>query len=327
MIDNPFLSDTYQNIWIDHFAKDSKIKQVDVVDGLNFCKASWLPLFVNCGKNMTNGITYHFSDNESLVKNSTLLIFDVPSYHSVVLESDKYRLKKIPQYAGHLLNIKEYDSMNSFLGNRFNAKSRSKFRGYFNKLEKNHEVDYEVLDEKIEYQDYLEVMKAFKKLLETRFDDLGLENDILLKWPFYLELVYPMLKEKKAILNLIRVDGEIGAISLAFLSKDSVIGAIKAFDISYKNYSLGVLELMKLIEWSIDNGFDTFDFSKGDQDYKKRFTSGSYVFDCHVIYDSKNLVSYVTANMVIMSYTFKQYLREKGFNTWYWKLKHKLKLN
>ncbi|PNQ73022.1 hypothetical protein C1T31_08485 [Hanstruepera neustonica] len=325
MIDNPFTSSTYQKIWINHFMINKSIRSVGLIDSLNFYKTSWMPLYVNCGRNMTNGITYRFFNNGSLIKNSAVLIFDVPSFHLVELQNQSYRLKKIAQYSGHLLNLKNYDSINAFLKNHFNAKSRGKFRGYFNKLEKDHEVEYEVLGADVLYDTYMEIMQEFKVLLETRFDDLGVENDILTKWAFYMDLVYPMLQEKKAILNVIRVDGKVGAISLAFLSKDSVIGAIKAFDITFGKYSLGVLELIKLLEWSIDNGYDIFDFSKGDQDYKKRFATDSYIFDCHIIYDSKNFKSLMIANGVSTFYKFKQYLRKKNFNKRYWKLKHRLR--
>lgn len=327
MVNNPFISKTYQKIWIDHFKKDNLVKQLDFLEGLNFYKVSGIPLYVNCGKNMTNGITYHFSESNSFFSKNVFLIFDVPNYHSVQLSNNRFRLKKIPQYSGHLLNLENFNSFDSFFSKHFNSKSRSKFRGYFNKLEKYHVVNYEVLGDSITHEFYLEVMQEFKDLLEIRFDDLGVENDILTKWSFYLELVYAMIKDKKAILNLIRVDGKIGAISLAFLSNNSVIGAIKAFDIKYRKYSLGVLELVKLIEWTIDNDFDVFDFSKGDQDYKKRFASDRYLFECHVVYDTRSIKSLAIANILVAFYKFKQYLREKNLNTWYWKLKHKLKLN
>ena len=152
---------------------------------------------------------------------------------------------------------------------------------------------------------------------------MKLENDILLKWAFYKDLIYKMLKEEKAILNLIIIDNNISAMSLAFLSKKSVIGAIKAFDISYKNYSLGVIELLKLVEWSITNGYEIFDFSKGNQDYKKRFASNTYTYENHIVYNTKRINSVFLAHFYKLIFTMKQFMRELNINSLYWKFLHK----
>lgn len=321
---NPFISDTYQDVWKKHFIDNKIVTSFNCITQLKFFKNNWFPLFINFGRNMTNGITYQLANDVDVLKNKVLLIYDVPSYHQIKIDDPRIRLKKIKQYKGYSLDIEAYEDIDFFLKQKFNSKSRGKFRNYFNKLEKNHSVSYNVYDERVSYETYLDIMLQFKLLLENRFDDLGLENDILMKWSFYHDLTYQMLKEKRAILNTICIDDKIGAISLAFISESSIIGAVKAFDINYKSYSLGVLELLKLLEWSIKSNYKVFDFSKGNQAYKKRFIDQSYLFDVHIVYDSKSIRAKLIAYTLSNYFKFKQFLREKNLNTWYWKLRHKL---
>ena len=56
--------------------------------------------------------------------------------------------------------------------------------------------------------------------------------------------------------------------------------------------------MMKLIAYCIDNNIPTFDFSKGDQDYKTKFISDYYHFDCHVLYDSKSIIATLIATII-----------------------------
>lgn len=327
MLNNPFISKTYQNIWFKHYGKNKELLYFDGLNNLAFYKKSWLALYANVGENMTNGVTYKISNSLDSIKNKVLLIYDVPSYYDITFIENNIRLKRISQYSGYLINLNKFDSVDSFLEKSFNKKSRSKFRGYFNKLNKNHQVEYEVMGKDLTHDTYLEVMEAFKNLLDERFDYLGLENDILNKWPFYLDVTYSMITEGKAMFSLLKIDGKIGAMSLSFISQDAVIGAIKAFDIKYKQYSLGVLELIKLIEYSILNKFKVFDLSKGDQTYKIRFANSSYLFEHHILYDSQSFSSVLLANFLGIYFKLKQYLRIKKINTWYWKLKYSLRIN
>ena len=325
MVNNPFTSNTYQNIWQKHFASDNNVIKFDCIEDLYFYKKKWLPLFVNFGRNMTNGITYKVLPDTISIKDSVLLIYDVPSHYKINLQDNCSKLIKVPQYFGYLNKLDNYENIDAFLNTHFDSKQRSKFRNYFNKLDNNHSVVYEVLNKNITNDEYISVMQEFKELLQTRFDDLGIENDILQKWDFYLELIFPLIKENKALLNIIKIDGRIGAISLAFLSENSIIGAIKAFDIKFKKYGLGKLELIKLIEYGINSKYSVLDLSKGDQDYKKRFIDACYVFDCHIIYDSNSLFSIIIANTLKYFFKFKQFLRDQNINNWYWRMRHKFR--
>jgi hypothetical protein len=50
-----------------------------------------------------------------------------------------------------------------------------------------------------------------------------------------------------------------------------------AFDSSFKQVSIGSLHTYKLIEWLIRNGGDSYDFMRGDEEYKARWTNGEAI--------------------------------------------------
>jgi len=324
---NPFTSSIYQTVWVKHFAHDKEIKQFNFIKDIQFLKFKFLPLFINLGKNNTNAISYKTDVSAIDYTGSTFLIYDVPNYLDINNDTGltTVKVKLIRQYKGYFLDLEPYKVFDDYFNKRFSKNRRSKYRGYLNKLNKTFDVDFKQYTGYIEEDEYYSIMSQFKELLTKRYNKLGLDNDILNKWNFYEDLVYPMIHEKKAMLNVIFLNKKVGAISLTFLSEKSLIGAIKTFDINYSNYNLGNIEMMKLIEFGIDTKIPIFDFSKGDQDYKTRYISDYYHFDCHVLYDSKSLKATIIAQVISHYFCFKQYLRDKKFNLLFIKIKYLLK--
>jgi len=327
MKNNPFTSSIYQTIWVKHFAADKVIKQFNFIKGLQFLKFKFLPLFINLGKNNTNAISYNTDVSAKDYKGKVFLIYDVPNYLEIDNDTNftSIKVKRIRQYKGYLLSLESYEGFDEYFKKVFSKNHRKKYRGYLNKLNKTFDVDFRLYTGYIEENEYLSVMTQFKELLTKRFNKLGLDNDILYKWGFYEDLVYPMIQEKKALLNVIYLDKKVAAVSLVFLSENSAIGAIKTFDINYRSYNLGNIEMMKSIEFCIDTKIPVFDFSKGDQDYKTKYISDYYHFDCHVLYDSKSIIATIIALTITYYFSFKQYLRDKKINLLFIKIKYQLK--
>lgn len=327
MISNPFISNTYQLIWKKHFASSAKTVSFEFLNGLSCYKKKGIPIYVNVGKNDTGGMGYEINSFKTDYSKKTVLIYDVPSYLNTNVHKDSsLKLKKIKQYYGSSLHLERYSSLDVFWVQHFNSKFRNKLKGYIKRLERDFSISYKQYSHGISEDVYEDLMSQFKMLLENRFDELGMENDIVAKWAFYKELIFAMMLDKQAMLNVVEVESRVGAISLSFLSKNKVIGAIKAFDTNYKKYSLGIVELIKLIEWSLSSNYSIFDFSKGEQDYKKRFSDEDYFFNMHILYDSQSKRATLIAQSVSNYFWMKQYLRDKNLNILFWKIKHKLKM-
>jgi hypothetical protein len=140
-----------------------------------------------------------------------------------------------------------------------------------------------------------DVMRCISKIerdyseLEFRYEDLS--NDVLdvlinlhiKRWnggPFkdilgFRDFVDTVLRSQLATVSTLSLNGQIIAAHLAYKNSDgSVTSAIPAYDIDYAIYSPGKILLYMLICEVQKRDLD-FDFGRGDEDYKRWFTSSS----------------------------------------------------
>ncbi|HLT52563.1 MAG TPA: GNAT family N-acetyltransferase [Flavobacteriaceae bacterium] len=323
---NPFLSETYQNSWLKHFSKSATANTFNFISGIGFLKKKLGLVYVNVGLNHTNGTDYKLLKANDF-KGKVFLVYDVQGFIDIgETNADKnLKVNKVKQYKGSLAKFEGFDTFEAYLKSQISAKGRSKLRGLENKLHKDFTVEIKQFYGSIEENEYNFLMERFYSLLKQRFDQLGLDNDILQKWDFYHEVSFKLVNEGRAVFNVVMINGNVGAISLEFVSDHHVIGAIKTFDIQYSQYRLGNIELNELLKWTFENKFEALDFSKGDQEYKSRFTNEDYDFECHILYDKSSVVSRFIGLGYVKYFEFKQYLRDKDINTKVSKLKHKLK--
>ncbi|PWI29240.1 hypothetical protein DI383_12425 [Flavobacteriaceae bacterium LYZ1037] len=324
---NPFTSNTYQDYWLKHFAQGKQSYSFDFIKNLQFIKHHYLPYYVNAGKNSTNGITYDLDCGEEDFKGKTCLIYDVPNYQPLNNSAKPNGLKvyKIRQYKGFLANLNGFSNLEDYMVSVMSSKSRTKYRSTLKKFEHCFNTTYKIDYKSITKERCSEALAEFKELLQKRHESLGIDTSIIDKWEFYNDLIYPMINEGKALLISVYADNKPVSMSLAFVEETKLTGAVKAFDPDYYKFNVGHIELAKLIEWCFENNVSILDFSKGEYEYKTKWTNESYLYHCHVLFDSSNVFSQITAYLLAKFFEFKQYLRDKNFNLFVVKLKYKLK--
>lgn len=318
---NPFSSKTYNNTWVKHFYSSGQDISFTFLNGTSFYKYPIFPIYINIGRNLTKGINYSFS-KESLTKeakNKVLLIYDVPEYMNKTPGNDinkKYTLDSITQYPGFLIDLKSFQDINNYMSATFSKSSRYKLNKYKKKLESCFNIKYKMYHGNINKVEYDLIFDEFEKLLRKRFLQKEITNNNLnpKEWNFYKEVTYPMIQEKNATLFVIYDEEQVISVTLNYIHNHTLIDAITVFDIDYSKFHLGSVNIMKLIEWCLENKFDKLDFSKGYFDYKKRWSNLEYKFEYHLIYN-KNAVLPRTIACVIKNYfRAKQYLRDKKLN-------------
>ena len=321
---NPFTSETYTNIWAAHYCKGKSIVAFDTIKGIKFTKAKFLNVYINLGKNFTNGLSYTLFPDHKDFKNKVALIHDVIDYPDKNYTSlDHIKLIKVKQYKGVRGDLSNFKTSEDIITASFSSsKSKYNFKRSIKLLEEQHQITYKVYHGDIDKDVYDNEMAAFKNLISTRFDDKSEFNTVLPMWPFYKDLVYPLILEKKASLNVIYDKEQPIAMSINFIDAQTLIVAIRSFDISYHKMNIGNIEVFKLIEWCINNGITTLDFSKGEVDYKKRWSNDVYEFYHHILYDSSSLTSSIIGKSMAHYFNFKQYLRDKNVNNLYVRFLH-----
>lgn len=318
---NPFFSSIFINIWHKHFNTKKLIYGFEFIKNIAFYKPTSLPLFINSGKNLTKGVSYSL-DNKSAktdFKSKCFLIYDVPEFFNVKTNSNtkNLKLKKAKQYPGFLINLNKHENFNTYFKSTFSKSSVQKFRRYNRRLEHCFSITYKMYYGEIDKKEYDFVFSYFNKLLTKRFDDKQTVNNNLNpeEWNFYYDVVYPLILEKKASLFVIYNDGIPITVRLNYFSEDIIFDAITVFDIDYSKFHIGKISIMKILEWAFDNNFNTFDFTKGYFDYKKKWGDLKYNFEYHIYYDSKSVITTLIANYLHSYFKLKQYLREKEINT------------
>jgi Acetyltransferase (GNAT) domain len=325
MKDNPFLSKIFTSTWLKHFNNANKPSGFSFLNDVLFLKHKWFPFYSNVGRNITNGMSYSLTElnRNTDYKKKVFLIYDVPSYYNLENSSDNSSLaiKKVSQYNGFLSYLSKHDNFNDFFTNQFKSSSRYKFRQKQKRLDTCFNIDYPIFYGDISKEDYEKVIIEFKGLINKRFNEIGIDNDVLSTWNYYQDLIYPMILNKQALLIAIKNDGKTIGGAICFLSKHTLYYAITTFDSDYYKFNLGHTIINKLMNWCYENNIECYDFSKGEYEYKSRWTNTKYRYECHVLYDANSVLAQTIALFVSNYFSLKQYLRDKNINTLYTKVK------
>ena len=331
MIVNPFTSKTFVSIWSDHFNNSKAPISLEFIKHVTFSKHAILPLYINIGKNLTKGMNYTLDLNFNDYNRKVVLIYDVPSYFKVQPfiqnDSSTLKIKKTYQYPGYLMDITGFKDAESYIKSRFSSKNIRDIRSCERRLNECFKVRYQFYFGEISQSDYDTVFEYFYELLNTRFFEKNTNYHHLdeKKWTYYKSLVLPMILEKKASL-LVVYDSDLPiGITLNFHSESILFETITVFDVNYHKFSIGKISIIRLLEWCFENGYQYSDFSKGDFEYKNKWSNVKYTFDYHILYDSKNFVSTSIATGLVAFFNLKAYLRDKKLNNFYRLILHKIK--
>jgi len=329
MSNNPFTSQTFVETWSKHFNNSNVGFTFKFINNVSFYKKKYLPYYVNIGDKLTNGISYSLSNNHYRdYVGKVFLIRDIPSYFNLntINVKSKLKLKKIVQYKGYTTKIGEYDSLEHYMSTIFKSNSRSKFRRNIKRLEASFDVDYIMFFGSIQKIEFDLIFKEFYKLLEKRYlfkqESCGELNPKL--WAYYCELAFKMIHERAASLFVIYSNKKPIGITFSYHFDKILVEALTVFDIDYYRYNIGHTTIMKMLDWSFKNGIEIFDYTQGDFEYKKRWSSSEYSTCFHLLYDSQSIKSKFLVNFIIIYYNVKRKLRDKKLTSSYRNFMHRL---
>ena len=241
------------------------------------------------------------------------VIQDIPEFIALGLDTStsRYKVSKIRQYKGYLVHLSPFKNLDAYLAAQLSSRNRKKLRSKKRKLEAAHKIRYAFYYGAIEKQEYHHLFDAFYDFLEKRFKEKEIINNNLRKWDYYRELILPMVLEKRASLFVIYADERPVTIGMQFHLSRTVFSYVQSYDLDFSQYNMGDISAMKRLEWCFEQGFDTFDLSVGETDYKVKWCNHPYNLYYHVFYDSKSPAAFLKSRSVILKLRFKQYLRDK----------------
>ena len=321
MKNHPYTSKTFLDTWQSHFRPHQKTIALGYFKGPLFHKKKYPPIFVNAGSNFTLQNYYQIDSRQNgQLQKKVVTILDVPDYFNIPqIEHQKMPKQHIVrEYVGFLIDLKDVGSLESYMTQRFSSKSKSKFRSYLRKLEKTFIITYAMYFGHIEKENYDFIMDAFFSISKRSFKIKNITNKKLLpkNFAFIKDVTYKLILEKKANLFVIYDRGNPIGISLNYNSDNILFGDSTVYDPDYSKYNIGIIMLIKQLEWCIANDIEIYDFSKAYFDYKAKWCNRSYHFRHHIFYDSKHLKSTLVAGLFALFLRTKQYLREHPFRTY-----------
>jgi CelD/BcsL family acetyltransferase involved in cellulose biosynthesis len=90
---------------------------------------------------------------------------------------------------------------------------------------------------------------------------------------FYHEVIHALAKEGNIIFTALRLDGRPVAFHLGLASYRDFLWYKPSFDVTLAQVSPGEVMLRELLTMAASKGFDSFDFTRGDEAFKQRFSS------------------------------------------------------
>lgn len=325
-MDTPFNSNWFTSTWLKHFKNSVPPIKFEFINGVQFYKNKYLPIYTNIGKNLTKGFHYTINLDKIKKNNNVFLIYDIPTYFKIpsVKDSKIFKLERITQYNGYLTIIKKYSSIDNFIKLKYSSTDRKVLRRRQNRLNESFNVSYKMYYGHIDMDNYNVLIDKLGELLKKRFLTKQTTYHILSKWDYIKELTYPMILNNDAALFVIYADNEPIAMQLCFQYQKKLIGAIPVYDTDYAKYGLGNILTFKVIEWCINHEMDAFDSSKGNYSNKKNISDIVYTFEFHVLFNPKSLLSSLLAYPIIYFFRFKHFLRKKNVHTIYHDMRFKL---
>lgn len=313
---NPFTSKLYKNKWNIHFHGGKPSYGFKFIKGIEFTKNKFFPLYYNVGKYKSCGMSYNLQEFDfEIPKNKVFLIYDVPDYFQINTSTKckNLGLKKVKQYEGYLIELHKFDSLDSYLKNKFNSKRRNSLLSGTKKLEKAYDISYEFYHGEILPEKFSELFDCLYNLIEDKFKNKKQENSHTKQiiWDWYTDLVEGMINEKSASLFVIKNEATPIAISLGYNSDKVFFAAIPGTNDNFSKYGIGSTKLLKSIGMAISENFSFFDLGKGSYGYKHRWATKKYDFEYHILYNKKSPISVSIATLLIKYYQIKQFVRKR----------------
>ncbi|WP_170179716.1 GNAT family N-acetyltransferase [Flavivirga rizhaonensis] len=230
-------------------------------------------------------------DTDLDLKKQILIFKDVSDYLDIELSEHSKSIvnNKIKTLNGHLIELHLFRDISEYLKKKFNSKSRSNLRRYENRLVTCFNIKYASYYGDITKEEYDMLFVVLKKMLIKRFAEKQENNYELQYLGGYYDVLYDMILKKKANLFVIYDGKKPISIRINMCKKKLIYYILSGYDIDYSKFHLGFIDMLKNIEWCMDNNFEIYDLLKGYDYYKTKWSTKTHDYYNHIIYRSNSI--------------------------------------
>jgi hypothetical protein len=267
--------------------------------------------------------------NISESKVDVMIVEDLPRYLKIGRTKKPKYIKSflVKHYPGFLIDFNGVKDLSDYLNQRFGKSSRYKLRREQRKLEHCFNISYKMYFGEMSQETYDFIFEEFYKLLAVRSIEKGIENNVNFKYKAqYYERVHQMILNKDASFFVIYNGKKPIDVCLNFHVENTLFQYIRTYDIAYSKFNTGYTDLMKQIEWCIENKVKSISFSKGDFYWKRRWCNTVYDYDYEVFYNVRSIKAILAVNRFRLIKSSIQLLREMNVIKMYHYFKDKRRL-
>jgi hypothetical protein len=266
--------------------------------------------------NRTNGsiLNNNSSENAAEYFNDICIVQYIPPYFELEVdkENSPFDLYKIVAIPGFRADLESYVNVEEYMKGQLTKGVMKTIKSRLRRLENCFDITYEMYCGSITKEKYNFLFDQLELMINRRFSQRNEAHFGLKKWAFYKENAYQLILDKRAAFFLIS-DGEKPiVIGLNFLYQNIFDSAITSYDIDYAKFGLGNIAVLKKMEWCFNNGYSRFDMRWGELAYKRLWCNAVEEYECHILYNKKNIGKRITAYIVVVVMNFKIYLRKKN---------------
>lgn len=208
-------------------------------------------------------------------------------FHNVKIGSNLYRLMQnigenfAPKQAPYI-DMSGFKNLNDFLQS-LSPNTRKSKRRAFKKLENNFTVKFtSLIDDQIS-------TALFDKVIKLKADQLkrlGLTSRLFTNFSEIAKLrdiVSNPNKDFQCVFSLLECDGKIAAAEIGYTQNQIYYSFLGAMDDEFANFSPGSCQLLKTIDWALQNKIQIFDFLPPEDNYKFSWTANQSNPVCDII--------------------------------------------
>jgi CelD/BcsL family acetyltransferase involved in cellulose biosynthesis len=144
------------------------------------------------------------------------------------------------------------------------------------RLSEQGKLKFNILNPHEDYQKFFDCLFTFKR---KRYEQMGVHDFLEVKenQNFYINLPSTISLTANVSCSTLTLDNEIIALHWGVTDRKKFYYLMPAHNTStYQNFSPGKVLLHELLEWCDENQFELFDFTGGEEQYKKFYSNDSF---------------------------------------------------
>ncbi|MEW7278488.1 GNAT family N-acetyltransferase [Aquimarina sp. 2201CG1-2-11] len=246
-------------------------------------------------------------------KDSVYSVFFIPDYFKPEIDHKVLAVKKVKQFfKGYTIFLDGFVDADAYVKHRFRSNAKA-IRRRVKRLETCFDISYKTYYGAIEEEEYHELMDRLEEMLVKRFEERNDVSQSLLRWDYYKDMYFSLINKKQASLFVVYHKKTPIVVSLNHHFKERLFSAISSYDIDFRKFSLGNVEILKKLDWCIQNGHKSYEMGMGDLSYKREWCNHVYNFEHQIIYPKNSFLGVLKAMIEYIKVSFKEFVYKKTY--------------